>query len=44
LRNAQAATGVSCRFHDLRHTSVALAIVSGAHPKAIQAQMTRRST
>ena len=31
--------GVSCRFHDLRHTSVALAIASDAHPKAIQARM-----
>jgi integrase len=31
--------GVSCRFHDLRHTSVALAIAEGAHPKAIQARM-----
>jgi integrase len=30
---------VSCRFHDLRHTSVALAIAEGAHPKAIQARM-----
>jgi integrase len=27
------------RFHDVRHTSVALAIASGAHPKAIQARM-----
>ena len=36
---AQATAGVSCRFHDLRHTSVALAIRSGAHPKAIQARM-----
>ncbi|MBW3537381.1 MAG: tyrosine-type recombinase/integrase [Actinobacteria bacterium] len=25
--------------HDLRHTSVALAIAEGAHPKAIQARM-----
>jgi hypothetical protein len=24
------------RWHDLRHTSVALAIANGAHPKAIQ--------
>jgi hypothetical protein len=24
--------GMSCRFHDLRHTSVALAIAAGAHP------------
>jgi integrase len=30
---------VRCRFHDLRHTSVALAIASGAHPKAIQVRM-----
>ncbi|CAN5757755.1 site-specific integrase [soil metagenome] len=36
---AQRAVGVKCRFHDLRHTSVALAIASGAHPKAIQARM-----
>jgi integrase len=28
---------VSCRFHDLRHTSVAIA--DGAHPKAIQVRM-----
>ncbi|HEX9992283.1 MAG TPA: tyrosine-type recombinase/integrase [Acidimicrobiales bacterium] len=35
LRNA----GLACRFHDLRHTSVALAIAAGAHPKAIQARM-----
>lgn len=27
------------RFHDLRHTSVALAIASGAHPQAIQVRM-----
>lgn len=27
------------RFHDLRHTAVALAIGQGAHPKAIQARM-----
>ncbi|HEV3401966.1 MAG TPA: site-specific integrase, partial [Acidimicrobiales bacterium] len=27
------------RFHDLRHTSGALAIAQGAHPKAIQAPM-----
>ena len=30
---------MSCRFHDLRHTSVALAIAEGAHPKAIQTRM-----
>jgi integrase len=39
FRKAQEATGIRCRFHDLRHTSVALAIASGAHPKAIQARM-----
>jgi integrase len=33
------AAGVACRFHDLRHSSVALAIAAGAHPKAIQARM-----
>ena len=36
---AQRAAGVECRFHDLRHSSVALAIAAGAHPKAIQARM-----
>ena len=30
---------MKCRFHDLRHSSVALAIAEGAHPKAIQARM-----
>jgi len=39
FRKAQLAAGVSCRFHDLRHTSVALAIAEGAHPKAIQVRM-----
>ena len=38
-RLAKAKAGVSCRFHDLRHTSVALAIAAGAHPKAIQVRM-----
>jgi integrase len=36
---AQRRAGVACRFHDLRHTSVALAIAEGAHPKAIQVRM-----
>jgi integrase len=36
---AQRLSGVTCRFHDLRHSSVALAIAEGAHPKAIQARM-----
>ncbi len=31
--------GLACRFHDLRHTSVALAIAAGAHPKSIQHRM-----
>lgn len=31
--------GLACRFHDLRHTSVALAIRAGAHAKSIQARM-----
>jgi integrase len=39
FRRAQTSIGVSCRFHDLRHTSVALAIAAGAHPKAIQGRM-----
>ena len=34
-----AAAGVRCRFHDLRHTSVALAIRAGAHAKTIQVRM-----
>ena len=36
---AQRESGVFCRFHDLRHTSVALAIAEGAHPKTIQSRM-----
>lgn len=32
-------TGLSCRFHDLRDTSVALAIAEGAHSKLIQTRM-----
>ncbi|MDE0804227.1 MAG: tyrosine-type recombinase/integrase [Acidimicrobiales bacterium] len=39
FKPAQEAAGVQCRFHDLRHTSVALAIAGGAHPKAIQTRM-----
>ena len=35
---ARAVAGLTCRFHDLRHTSVALAIAPGAHPKAIQSR------
>ena len=38
-KKALATAGVKCRFHDLRHASVALAIASGAHPKAIQVRM-----
>ena len=39
LARPRSRAGVSCRFHDLRHTSVALAIADGAHPKAIQSRM-----
>ncbi len=39
FRRALERAGIRCRFHDLRHTSVALAIAEGAHPKAIQACM-----
>jgi integrase len=40
-RPAVASSGVpqTLRFHDLRHTAVALAIAQGAHPKAIQERM-----
>jgi integrase len=37
---AKARVGLAgVRFHDLRHTAVALAIAQGAHPKAIQVRM-----
>lgn len=39
FKPALAAAGVRCRFHDLRHTSVALAIRAGAHAKTIQVRM-----
>lgn len=39
FKPARDAVALACRFHDLRHTSVALAIAEGAHPKAIQARM-----
>ena len=39
FKPALKAAGVEARFHDLRHTSVALAIAAGAHPKAIQMRM-----
>ena len=39
MKPAKAAVDIECRFHDLRHTSVALAIAEGAHPKAIQTRM-----
>ena len=35
---------VGVRFHDLRHTAVALAIADGAHPKAIQVRMGHSSS
>jgi integrase len=36
---AQTAASVSCRFHDPRHASVALATAAVAHPKSIQSRM-----
>jgi len=39
FRPALGKADVQCRVHDLRHTSVALAIAAGAHPKAIQSRM-----
>lgn len=39
FKPAPGRSGVNCRFHDLRHTSVAFAISTGAHPKAIQSRM-----
>lgn len=37
---ARAAVGLDgLRFHDLRHTAVALAVAQGAHPKAVQRRM-----
>ena len=39
FKPALATAGVRCRFHDLRHTSVALAIRAGAHAKTIQVRM-----
>ena len=39
LGPARRAAGLECRFDDLRHTSVALAIAAEAHPKAIEARM-----
>ena len=39
FKKAQEACGLRVRFHGLRHTSVALAIAGGSHPKAIQARM-----
>jgi len=39
IRNYKPAFVNMPRFHDLRHTSVALAINAGAHPKAIQQRL-----
>ena len=36
---ARASISPAPTFHDLRHTSAALAIAEGAHPKAIQARL-----
>jgi integrase len=38
-KKALAASALTCRFHDLRHTSVAVAIAAGAHARAIQVRM-----
>src|SRR3546814_1211345 len=35
---ARTAAGVSCRFHDLRHTRFALALAGGAHPQGLQSR------
>lgn len=39
IKNHKPAYANMPRFHDLRHTSVALAIAAGAHPKAIQQRL-----
>jgi hypothetical protein len=39
FKPALASAGLACRFHDLRHSSVALAIAEGAHPKVIHTRM-----
>jgi integrase len=40
LKQQRESPGVEgLRFHDLRHTAVALAIAQGAHPKAIQERL-----
>jgi len=38
-RRACKSAGIEARFHDLRHTAVALLIQQGAHPKLIQSRM-----
>ena len=39
IKNHKPAYANMPRFHDLRHTAVALAIAAGAHPKAIQQRL-----
>lgn len=39
IKNHRPAYADMPRFHDLRHTAVAFAIASGAHPKAIQQRL-----
>jgi integrase len=43
FRRALEQTGLTGRWHDLRHTSVAFAIEQGAHPKAIQLRLGHES-
>jgi integrase len=39
LPAVRASVGGPCRFHDLRHTHVALLIAQGEHPKVIQQRL-----
>ena len=39
LPAVRASVGEPCRFHDLRHTHVALLIAQGEHPKVIQQRL-----
>jgi len=39
----RASVGEPCRFHDLRHSHVALLIKAGQHPKVIAARLGHKS-